>query len=64
MDMNLVLIYNHRSHEMDLPLNILLFYIFKTVCPGVTSFRQSKEQYYISVRHMHALSKEIEHMYK
>jgi len=49
---------------MDLPLNILLFYIFKTVCPGVTSFRQSKEQYYISVRHMHALSKEIEHMYK
>ena len=32
--------------------------------PGVTSFRRYKEQYYISVRHMHALSKEIEHMYK
>jgi len=32
--------------------------------PGVTSFRRCKEQYYISVRHMHALSKEIEHMYK
>jgi len=29
--------------------------------PGVTS---CKEQYYTLVRHMHALSKEIEHMYK
>jgi len=33
------------------------------IYPGVTSFRRCKEQYYISVRHMHALSKEIEHMY-
>ena len=32
--------------------------------PGVTRIRRYKEQYYISVRHMHALSKEIEHMYK
>jgi len=30
---------------------------------GVTSFRRYKEQYYISFRHMHALSKEIEHIY-
>ena len=30
--------------------------------PGVTSFRQCKEQYYISVCNMHALSKEIEHI--
>jgi len=49
---------------MDLPLSILLFYIFRTVYPGVTSFRQSTERYYISVRHVHALSKEIVHMYK
>ena len=31
---------------------------------GVTNFRGCKEQCYISVCHMHALSKEIEHMYK
>jgi len=32
--------------------------------PGVTSFRRCKEQYNLSVRHMNALPKEIEHMYK
>ena len=31
---------------------------------SVTSFRRCKKQYYISVSHMHALSKEIEHMYE
>ena len=46
-------------------LNKLFFYIyFQYHVPDVTSFRQCKEQYYIGVRHMHALSKEIEHMYK
>ena len=32
--------------------------------PGVTSSRRYKEHYYINIRHMHALSKEIEHLYK
>jgi len=35
----------------------------RVLYPGVNSFRRCKEQYYTSVRHMHVLSKEIEHMY-
>jgi len=57
-----------ESHLGLLILNNGIYVLYVTtvifIYPGVTSFRRCKEQYYTLDRHMHALSKEIEHMYK